>query len=131
MKSLFACLFLAVVTTAFAADADKAPERRYVFGAEVVRVVDGGTVTLNIDLGFHVWLHDETMRLEGVTAPNFKDGPAADAQKWRAALESLLEGHKLIIETKKDKTLNPPTKFFVTIWADDENVNEALKKAVK
>ncbi len=113
------------------AEPGKAPERQYVYGAEVVRVVDGGTVIMNIDLGFHVWLHDETMRLEGITAPDLKGEQKAEAQKWRDALQSLLEGHKLVIQTKKDKSPNPPTRFLVTIWADDENVNEALPKAVK
>lgn len=134
MKAIFA----AVVTfVAFAhlmvhgAEPAKAPEPQYVYHAEVVRVIDGNTLVMNVDLGFHVWLHDETLRLNGVTAPDLKGDQKVEAQKWRDALQALLEGHKLIIKTSKDKSPNPATRFLVTIWADDENVNEALPKAVK
>ncbi|MDB6074913.1 MAG: micrococcal nuclease [Verrucomicrobiaceae bacterium] len=134
MKSVLAAIALLVAIAhplAHGTEPGKAPDRQYVYGAEVVRVIDASTVIMNIDLGFHVWLHDETMRLEGVNAPDLKGEHKAEAQKWRDALQSLLEGHKLIIQTKKDKSPNPPTRFLVTIWADDENVNEALSKAVK
>ncbi|MDB6117985.1 MAG: micrococcal nuclease [Verrucomicrobiaceae bacterium] len=134
MKSVLAAIALLVAIThplAHGTEPGKAPGRQYVYGAEVVRVIDGSTVIMNIDLGFHVWLHDETMRLDGVNAPDLKGEHKAEAQKWRDALQSLLEGRKLIIQTKKDKSPNPPTRFLVTIWADDENVNEALPKAVK
>ena len=131
MKSLAVLLVLAVFSISQGAEPTKAPEPQYVYHAEVVRVVDGGTVVMNVDLGFHVWLHDETLRLNGITAPDLKGDNKAGAIKWRDALTNLLEGHKLIIKTSKDKSPNPPTRFLVTIWADDENVNEALPKAVK
>lgn len=133
MKSAFALLLLALVLPCFsqAAEPSKAPEPQYVYHAEVVRVVDGGTVVMNIDLGFHVWLHDETLRLAGVEAPDLKGDKKEEAIKWREALTNLLEGHKLTIQTKKDKSPNPPTRFQVVIWADDDNVNEALPKAAK
>ena len=135
MKTILLTLLLAVFTPSFSWSAEPptstAPEPQYVYRAEVVRVTDGTTVIMNIDLGFKVWLHDETLRLDGVTAPALTGDTRAEGQKWKAKLEDLLEGHKLIIETKKDKSPNPPTRFLVTIWADGENVNEALTKAAK
>ena len=131
MKTLLTFLTALALSVSSGAEPSKAPEPQYVYHAEVVRVVDGGTVVMNIDLGFHVWLHDETLRLKDIAAPDLKGDQKAEAIKWRDALTNLLEGHKLIIKTSKDKSPNPATRFLVTIWADDENVNEALPKAVK
>ena len=132
MKTFLFSLAALLSSFAFAAEPAPAPTPNYVYKAEVVRVVDGGTVVMNVDLGFHVWLHDETLRLDGVEAPDLKGDKKEEAQKWQQALEGLLEGHQLIIQTKKDKSSpNPPTRFLVKIWADGESVNDALLKAVK
>jgi micrococcal nuclease len=40
----------------------------FTYPARVVRVVDGDTVVLDVDLGFHVWLRDQSFRLLGVNA---------------------------------------------------------------
>jgi micrococcal nuclease len=37
--------------------------RVWLVHAVVVRVVDGDTVVLNLDLGWHTWRHDESVRL--------------------------------------------------------------------
>jgi micrococcal nuclease len=37
-------------------------------GARVVRVVDGDTVILDVDLGFGTWLHGQSFRLRGCNA---------------------------------------------------------------
>ena len=36
---------------------------------KIVRVVDGDTVDVDIDLGFGVWLHNERIRIEGIDSP--------------------------------------------------------------
>ncbi len=131
MKTLLITLAALALSISHGAEPSKAPEPQYVYHAEAVRVVDGGTLVMNIDLGFHVWLHDETLRLKDIAVPDLKGAQKEEAIKWREALGNLLEGHKLIIKTSKDKSPNPPTRFLVTIWADDVNVNEALLKAVK
>jgi len=41
----------------------------YEYRCKIVRVVDGDTVDINIDLGFGVWLNDERVRLMGVDTP--------------------------------------------------------------
>lgn len=35
----------------------------------IKRVVDGDTVVVDIDLGFDIWIRDETVRLYGIDAP--------------------------------------------------------------
>src|SRR5215813_13038702 len=41
--------------------------------AIVVRVIDGDTVVVNMDMGWHTWRHDEHIRLNGVDAPERSD----------------------------------------------------------
>lgn len=41
----------------------------YEYSCKIVRVVDGDTVDVDIDLGFGVWMHKERIRLHGIDAP--------------------------------------------------------------
>ena len=41
----------------------------YEYKAKLVKVVDGDTVDVDIDLGFGVWLKDERVRIMGIDTP--------------------------------------------------------------
>ena len=41
----------------------------YQYNCRIVRVVDGDTVDVDIDLGFDVWLKKQRIRLYGVDTP--------------------------------------------------------------
>ena len=41
----------------------------YEYKAKVLRVVDGDTVDVDIDLGFGVWMHRERVRMMGIDTP--------------------------------------------------------------
>ena len=41
----------------------------YEYRCKVVRVIDGDTVDVDIDLGFGVWLHKERVRILGIDTP--------------------------------------------------------------
>ena len=41
----------------------------YEYRAELIKVVDGDTVDVDIDLGFGVWLKDERVRIMGIDTP--------------------------------------------------------------
>ena len=41
----------------------------YEYRCKVVRVIDGDTVDVGIDLGFGVWLHKERVRILGIDTP--------------------------------------------------------------
>ena len=41
----------------------------YEYRCKVVRVIDGDTVDVDIDLGFGVWLHKERVRVLGIDTP--------------------------------------------------------------
>ena len=41
----------------------------YEYRCKVIRVIDGDTVDVDIDLGFGVWLHKERVRVYGIDTP--------------------------------------------------------------
>lgn len=41
----------------------------YEYKAQVVSVYDGDTLTVDIDLGFEVWLRKQKIRLAGIDTP--------------------------------------------------------------
>jgi micrococcal nuclease len=53
----------------------------YIYKAELVRVVDGDTVDLIIDLGFDT-LRKERFRLYGIDAPEMNTAEGKEAKKW-------------------------------------------------
>ena len=53
----------------------------YIYKAELIRVVDGDTVDLIIDLGFDT-LRKERFRLYGIDAPEMNTAEGKDAKAW-------------------------------------------------
>jgi len=41
----------------------------YEYKATIIKIVDGDTVDVDIDLGFDTWLHNQRIRLHGVDTP--------------------------------------------------------------
>ena len=41
----------------------------YEYRCKIVKIIDGDTVDVDIDLGFGVWLHKERIRLYGIDTP--------------------------------------------------------------
>ena len=39
------------------------------YDVHIVKIVDGDTVDVDINLGFGVWLHDERVRIMGIDTP--------------------------------------------------------------
>jgi micrococcal nuclease len=79
----------------------------YIYKAELVRVVDGDTVDLNIDLGFDTF-RKERFRLYGIDAPEMRTeaGKAARAWLWEALqpLEAIyVQTIQLETKAKRDK----------------------------
>jgi micrococcal nuclease len=55
----------------------------YIYKAELIRVVDGDTVDLVIDLGFDTFRKEERgFRLYGIDAPEIRTAEGKDAKKW-------------------------------------------------
>jgi len=77
----------------------------YEYRVNVVKVVDGDTVDVDIDLGFGVWLKDERVRIMGIDTPESRTSDKVEKKFGLAAkarLKSLL-GKKAILKTQVNK----------------------------
>jgi endonuclease YncB( thermonuclease family) len=124
LLGLFTLLFLA----AGPAQAEDSPEPNYVFWAEMDRVVDGNTLSLNLDLGFGVWVHKQSIALLAAdgTIPQDEAARQVDQARAKKLRELLVESTDVVVKTIRDKETKPP-RYLATIWADGENVNAALE----
>lgn len=75
----------------------------YTYEAIVRRVVDGDTVSVDIDLGFKNWIHDEHLRLSGVNTPETRGEEREKGLIAKSLLESLLPvSCSVFITTEKE-----------------------------
>ncbi len=86
-------------TQAWAGDIPTEPA--YLYRAVVVRVVDGDTVDVDIDLGFYIWIKKQRIRLLGIDAPELKGETRPEGVAATDHLKSLIEGKSIILRTVK------------------------------
>jgi micrococcal nuclease len=83
-------------------------DNMYEYRVEIVKVIDGDTVDVDIDLGFGVWLHKERVRLFGIDTPESRTRDLEE-KKYGLAAKKFLTGMLdddggIILKTHKDKT---------------------------
>lgn len=73
----------------------------YEYACTVRRVVDGDTMDVDIDLGFHTWMRGVRIRLSDVSAP---EKGTEDGKRWIGAWHELIQGNGNVftIRTTKD-----------------------------
>ena len=77
----------------------------YEYRATILRVVDGDTVDVDIDLGFGIWLKDERVRIMGIDTPESRTRDKVEKTFGKAAgarLKSLL-GKTAVLKTRVAK----------------------------
>lgn len=102
--------------------------------ARVVRVVDGDTLILDLDLGWRVWRLGERCRLRGINAPELPTEAGQDAAAYvSSVLKDLDEfdgdtGHPLVIfiSTGLDKYGRP---LGIVRLADGRILNDMIMDA--
>ncbi len=79
----------------------------YEYSCKIVRVVDGDTVDVDIDLGFGVWMHKERIRLHGIDTPESRTRDLEEKKFGLLAKDQvehfLPEGSIQTLITVKDK----------------------------
>ena len=79
----------------------------YEYRCKIVKIIDGDTVDVDIDLGFGVWLHKERVRLYGIDTPESRTRDLEEKKYGLAAkdfLTGMLDDDQIILKTHKDKT---------------------------
>ena len=77
----------------------------YEYKCEILKVVDGDTVDVDIDLGFGIWLKNERVRIMGIDTPESRTSDATEKKFGLASktkLKSLL-GKTGVLKTQVDK----------------------------
>ena len=108
----------------------------FVYRVTVLRVVDGDTLDVDIDLGFSMTLVDQRLRLLRVNTPERKGPTRAAGDKAKAFTERWLQSHANIVirSRKRDKQHSERDSFgryLVEVFGDDEGgrqecLNDAL-----
>lgn len=77
----------------------------YEYKCNVVKVVDGDTVDVDIDLGFGVWLKDERVRIMGIDTPESRTSDKVEKLFGLAAKEKLksMLGESPTLKTQVNK----------------------------
>lgn len=93
----------------------------YYYRAEVVRVIDGDTVVMNVDMGFHNYLMMQKYRLLGIDAPEIRGDEKEKGLVSKKALEDRLRSSdQLIVHTIKTDSFG---RYLALIFADGENIS--------
>ena len=77
----------------------------YEYRVKIVKVIDGDTVDVDIDLGFGVWMMDERVRIMGIDTPESRTRDKVEKKFGLAAkarLKSLL-GKSCVLKTEVNK----------------------------
>lgn len=106
----------------------------YRYSAKLIRVIDGDTVVLEIDLGFRCSIHDQHVRLLGVNTPEL-NGPnglqAVDAKLFTTLW--FRDAPTVYIESYRDRELDSFGRILARVFreGDPVSLNDALLAAGK
>lgn len=81
-------------------------KKMYDYRCNVVKVVDGDTVDVDIDLGFGIWLRGERVRIMGIDTPESRTSDKLEkvfGLAAKARLKSLL-GKTAVLKTQVSKS---------------------------
>lgn len=71
----------------------------FAYRAKIVKVYDGDTVTADVDLGFHAWVHGEKLRLRRINTPEVRGKERPQGLISRDWLRERVLGKEVLIRT--------------------------------
>ena len=100
----------------------------YEYKCKLVRVVDGDTVDVDIDLGFGVWLQKQRIRMYGIDAPESRTSDDVEKIYGMAAKEFVIKwtnSGNLVLKTFKDGK-GKYGRILGELWYHDVNINQIM-----
>ena len=101
----------------------------YEYKCKMVRVVDGDTVDVDIDLGFGVWMRKQRIRMYGIDTPESRTSDKVEKVYGKAATEFLTKwtnAGELTLKTFKDGK-GKFGRILGELWYGGEhNINQLL-----
>ena len=102
-------------------------KKEYYYEAIVKSVYDGDTIRLDIDLGFNIWVRNESVRLRGIDAPEIRGEERPLGLESRDWVRSQLPvGTKILMKTEKPFR-EKYGRYLATVFLQDgTNLNEMI-----
>ena len=106
----------------------------YEYRCKIIRVVDGDTVDVDIDLGFGVWLHKERVRIYGIDTPESRTRDLEEKRYGLAAKEFVKEfvrdkgGSNIVLRTRKYDAKGKFGRILGDIIVDNVSMSETMIK---
>lgn len=103
------------------------------YAANLVRVIDGDTIVVDIDLGFRTWTKDQRIRLYGIDCPELNTEAGKNARLATAdwMIANGADKAPIYLETIKaagtDK-VDPHARWLGTIWGHEDFTGESLNE---
>ena len=102
----------------------------YEYNCKIVRVVDGDTVDVDIDLGFAVWLKKQRIRLFGVDTPESRTRDAVE-KKFGIMAKNFVKGRLLVgsmqvLRTRMDDSRGKFGRILGEFVMEDTTLNQLL-----
>ena len=97
---------------------------KYTYQAEVLRVVDGDTIDVILDLGLNI-KSTQRLRLARINAWEPKGEEREKGLKATSALNTLINGSSVKVETLKDSR-GKYGRYLAEIWIGNVNVNDIM-----
>ena len=102
----------------------------YTYKADVIRIVDGDTVIVDIDLGFGIWLRGQTIRLAKINAPELRGESLEAGTDSKAYLSKLVLDKRVMVRTEKDSKEKYGRWLGVILLEDDKNLIDINHKMI-
>ena len=102
----------------------------YEYNCKVVRVIDGDTVDVDIDLGFAVWLKKQRIRLFGVDTPESRTRDALE-KKFGIMAKNFVKGRlpvgsNQVLRTRLDDSRGKFGRILGEFVMEDTTLNQLL-----
>ena len=99
----------------------------YRYRAKIIRVIDGDTIDVDLDLGFDVWLRKQRVRLYGIDTPESRTSDAEEKKYGTLSKEKLKDFCKadswVTIETHVGDEKGKFGRILANIWLEETNIN--------
>lgn len=98
----------------------------YTYKAKVIDIYDGDTITVLVDLGFHINI-TEKVRLSYIDAPEVRGIERTEGLKSKKWLENKILDKWIVLKTNKDKK-GKYGRYIAEIFIEDEylSINEQM-----
>ena len=101
----------------------------YEYRCKLIRVIDGDTMDIDIDLGFGVWLKGERVRLYGIATPESRTRDLEEKRYGLAAkafATKFLDDEWLVLKTKEYDAKGKFGRILGELWRTTDFADKSL-----